>query len=346
MAGHKVALITDTHFGIRKGSQIFHDYFQKFYVDTFFASLDSNNIDTVIHLGDCFDVRKGIDYWSLDWAKTNFFDPLRQRGIDLHLIVGNHDIFYKESLSINSPGLNLREYDNIAIYSRPETVTIKDRLCFMVPWICEDNAEQFVEQLESTSSALVFGHLELAGFYANKDYQCQHGTDANIFNRFDRVFSGHFHKKSTIGNVTYLGNPYQLYWNDEGDVRGFHIMDLKTQELEFIENPNTMFHKVYYNEGNQKLINPNKLADGYVKVVVEKSTPTKLTKFVDKLYEIGIHDLKVIENQDLSIDDDVEVEAEDTLTTFTNYVTAMEGEFNKDKVIDIFKSLYIEAQEV
>ena len=61
---------------------------------------------------------------------------------------------------------------------------------------------------------------------------------------------------------------------------------------------------------------------------------------------MGIHDLKVIENQDLTIDEDIEIEAEDTLTTLTNYVTAMDGSFSKDNVIDIFKSLYIEAQEV
>ena len=345
MAGHKVALITDTHFGIRKGSQIFHDYFKDFYVSTFFETLDSRNIDTVIHLGDCFDVRKGIDYWSLNWAKSNFFDPLRERGIRLHLIVGNHDIFYKESLSINSPGLNLREYDNISIYSRPETVSIKDSLCFMVPWICDDNAEQFVEELESTSAALCFGHLELAGFYANKDYQCQHGTDAKIFSRFDRVFSGHFHKKSTIGNVTYLGNPYQLYWNDEGDPRGFHIFDMKTYDLEFIENPFNMFEKIYLNE-KSKLINPNKYANKYIKVIVEKSTPRKVSNLVDKLYQVGINDLKVIENQDMYVDDDVNIESEDTLTTLTNYVMAIEDDVNKQNIIDIFKSLYVEAQEV
>lgn len=346
MAGHKVAIICDTHFGIRKGSQIFHDYFKDFYDRTFFPALDSGSIDTVVHLGDCFDVRKGIDYWSLAWAKTNFFDPLKERGIHLYLIVGNHDIFYKDSLSINSPGLNLREYDNITIIDSPRTVSVRDTNVFMVPWLCTGNAESFTQELDATTADISMGHLELAGFYANKDYQCQHGTDPNVFKQFNTVFSGHFHKKSTRGNITYLGNPYQLYWNDEGDTRGFHLFDLETQELEFIENPRTMFHKVYYNEGNQKLINPNKLADGYVKVVVEKSTPTKLSKFVDRLYEVGIHDLKVIETQDLSIDDDVEIEAEDTLTTFTNYVTAMEGEFNKDNVIDIFKSLYVEAQEI
>ena len=347
MAGHKVAILTDTHFGVRKGNQIFHDYFEKFYDEIFFPSLKENKIDTVIHLGDCFDVRKGIDYWSLAWAKKVFFDRLRQEGIELHLIVGNHDIFYKESLSINSPGLNLREYDNISIYSRPETVTIKDRLCFMVPWICNDNAEQFMEQLESTDATLCMGHLELAGFYANKDYQCQHGTDANIFSKFDTVFSGHFHKKSTRGNVTYLGNTYQLYWNDEGETRGFHIFDMKTNKLEFIENTNTMFNKLYYNEKEKKLINHHKFGGTYVKIIVEeKSTPARLSQLVDNLYSAGVHDVKIIEKMDLGIDVEEEIEAEDTLTTLTNYVNAMEVDLNKENVIGIFKSLYVEAQEV
>jgi DNA repair exonuclease SbcCD nuclease subunit len=346
MAGHKVALITDTHFGVRKGSQIFHEYFSQFYNSTFFPLLDSRSIDTVVHLGDCFDVRKGIDYWSLDWAKTNFFDPLKERGIQLILIVGNHDIFYRESLSINAPSLNLAEYDNITIIDTPRTVSVRDTNVFMVPWICAGNAERFTQELDATTANISMGHLELAGFYANKDYQCQHGTDPKVFQQFQTVFSGHFHKKSTRGNITYLGNPYQLYWNDEGDTRGFHLFDLETQELEFIENPNTMFHKIYYNEENQKLINPNKYKDSYVKVIVEgTSSPVKLSRVVDKLYDTGIHDIKIIENIDISIDEDVEVEAEDTLTTLTNYVNAMD-DVNKDSVISIFKSLYVEAQEV
>ena len=134
MVGREVALITDTHFGVRKGSQIFHDYFEKFFRETFFPELDKRDITTVIHLGDCFDVRKGIDYWSLNWAKTHFFNPLKERGIHLHMIVGNHDIFYKQSLKINSPGLNLAEYDNITIYDVPNTVEVEGVEIFMVTW--------------------------------------------------------------------------------------------------------------------------------------------------------------------------------------------------------------------
>jgi DNA repair exonuclease SbcCD nuclease subunit len=346
--GSKIACITDTHIGIRKGSQIFHDYFEKFYKEVFFPTLDKEKIRTIVHLGDCFDVRKGIDYWSLDWAKRVFFDPLRERNIQAHIIVGNHDCFYKNTLKINAPGLNLNEYDNVTCYSNPETVRIHGEDVFFIPWICEDNAEEFIEARDNSKASVAMGHLEIAGFYANQNYQCQHGTDAGVFSQFEKVFSGHFHKKNSSGNITYLGNPYQLYWNDEGDKRGFHLFELDTQKLEFIENPYSMYHKIYYKEDG-KLFNPHKFAGCYLKLIVEKSTPKKLSTFVDKLYEVGIHDLKIIENFEVSLDDDVEVEAEDTLTTLTNYVHAMNlspDEADSDRIIDILKTLYIEAQEV
>jgi len=347
LAGHKVALITDTHFGVRKGSQIFHDYFEKFYTETFFPALEQRGIRTCIHLGDVFDVRKGIDYWSLDWAKRVFFDPLSQKGIDTHLIVGNHDIFYRTSLKLNALNLNLREYDNVSVSAYPETLNIEGTDVFMVPWICESNADLFVDRLKKTNARWCMGHLELAGFYANQNYQCQHGTNPDVFDKFDTVFSGHFHKKSTRGNITYLGNAYQLYWNDLDEVRGFHIFDLETGELEFIENPNNMFNKIFYNESKKKLINPNKYKDSYIKIIVEeKSTPQKLSNLVQSLYQVGVHDIKVHEQFSLDVDDDVEIEGEDTLTTLTNYVLAMDEQHDKDGLIDIFKSLYVEAQEV
>jgi DNA repair exonuclease SbcCD nuclease subunit len=342
MATHnKVGLITDTHIGARKGSQVFHDYFAEFYDQVFFPTLRQHKIDTVIHLGDCFDVRKNIDYWSLEWAKNNFFDPLEKRKINLHMLVGNHDSFYKNTLRINAPSLNLAEYDNITIYNSPTTTTIKGVPLFMVPWLCEDNADLFQDELKDTDASVVMGHLQLCGFYANENYQCMDGTDSEVFSKFDRVFTGHFHKKSIQGNITYLGNPYQLYWNDEGNTRGFHILDLDTGELEFIPNPRHMFHKIYYN--NDK-VNVSDYKNCYVKVIVDKNdSPADFNKFMALLTDAGAHDIKVIENFSMTIDDDIEIEGEDTLTTLTNYINAME-DVNRSNLIGIFKSLYTEAQ--
>lgn len=349
LMNRKVSIICDTHFGAKKGSQILHDTFEKFYTETFFPYLDEHHIDTVIHLGDCFDVRKGIDYWSLDWAKRVFFNPLKERGITLHLIVGNHDIFYRNTLQINSARLNLNEYDNIVIYDEPGIAYIKNERVFMVPWLCEDNAKRFTSELAyielDEDTHMCMGHLELAGFYANKDYMSQHGMDARVFSFFDRVFSGHYHKRSSSGNINYLGNPYQMYWNDEGETRGFHIFDFDEDKLEFIPNPNKLFHKVYLNQ-DKKLPNPKEFSGSYVKVIVENSTPEDTSKFVHSLYENDVLDVKVIETFDTSIDEDVEIEGEDTLTTLTNYVNEMDDTINKSSVIGIFKSLYVEAQEV
>ena len=335
---------------MRKGHQIFHDYFEKFYKEVFFPYLDAEGIQEVVHLGDCFDVRKGIDYYSLSWAKRVFFDVLRERGIKLHLIVGNHDIFYKTSLKINAPGLNLAEYDNITVYDEPCTAIIGGAYVAMFPWICEDNAEQTLEQLEHTPARVAMGHLEIAGFYANQNYVCETGIDSAIFSKFDDVFSGHFHKRSKRNNITYIGNAYQMYWNDEGEKRGFCTFDVETQELEYIDNPFPMFHKLYYNESKPKLIKHHTYKDSYVKIIVEnKSTPQKLSNLVDQLYRVGVHDVKVIDNMDMTLDDDTEVESEDTLTTLSNYVHAMEGNVsdqNKANIVEIFKSLYAEAQEV
>jgi DNA repair exonuclease SbcCD nuclease subunit len=341
LAEHKVALISDTHFGARKGSQVFHDYFKDFYDGTFFQYIDRHNIKSVVHLGDCFDVRKGIDYFSLDWAKTNFFDPLKERGIDVTIIVGNHDIFYRNTLKVNSPRLNLREYDNVTIIDSPQTYK---GIC-MVPWICEDNAEATFEELKKSDAKWCMGHLELAGFYANKDYKCDHGTDPDHFAQFKRVFSGHFHKKSSKGNITYLGNPYQLFWNDEGETRGFHVFDTESGELEFIPNPLSMFHKINVKSG--QLVNPNKYEKAYIKLIFEDQvSPIQVSNLVDQFYDRGCHDVKVIENVNIDVEDDVEVEAEDTLTTLTNYVNAMEDSINKESLVNIFKSLYVESQEV
>jgi len=344
----KVALITDTHFGVRKGSQILHDYFEKFYKETFFPKIDELGINTIIHLGDCFDVRKTIDYWSLDWAKRVFFDPIQDRNLNLIMIVGNHDSFYKNSIKLNSPRINLREYFNINIIDSPQTISVNNQKIFMVPWICEENAEEFSKNLEDTDAKICMGHLELAGFYANKDYKCEHGIDPDNFNKFEQVFSGHFHKKSNKGNVSYLGNPYQMYWNDEGETRGFHIFDLDNNQLELIPNPNSMFHKIFYNENREvDDINPPDYINTYIKIIVEgKSTPVKLSRLVDKLYDNSVHDVKVIENFEVEVDENIDIESEDTLTTLTNYVNALENDINKENLVNIFKTLYVEAQEV
>ena len=160
----KIAIITDTHYGARKGSKYLHDYFEKFYDDVFFPTLEEENINTVIHMGDAFDSRKSIDYQSLEWAKRVVFDRLKK--YDVHMIVGNHDCYYKNTNNVNSPGLLLQTYKNIKTYSEVSEVTIHNLKLLFIPWINAENFESSVLSIKSTTSKCAMGHLETNGFRA------------------------------------------------------------------------------------------------------------------------------------------------------------------------------------
>ena len=131
----KIAIITDQHFGARKNSKLFHDYFLKFYEDVFFPTIEKEGITTIVDMGDTFDSRKGIDFAALSWAKKNYFDRLKEMGITVHTIVGNHTAYYKNTNNINALDLLLREYDNIKIYSETRPITLGNLSILLVPWI-------------------------------------------------------------------------------------------------------------------------------------------------------------------------------------------------------------------
>ena len=118
----------------------------------------------------------------------------------------------------------------------------------MMPWICAENYDESMLELKNNSAALCMGHFEIAGFTMHRGMTSDGGLSREIFRKFDMVFSGHFHHRSTSDNISYLGNPYELTWQDYNDTRGFHLFDLSTRTLEFIPNPNVMFHRIVYDD--------------------------------------------------------------------------------------------------
>ena len=98
----KIALLNDTHFGARNDSNIFDEYFYKFYNDIFFPYLKENNIKTLIHLGDVVDRRKYINYRIAHNFQQKFWKRLWDLKIDTHIILGNHDTYYKNTNKVNS----------------------------------------------------------------------------------------------------------------------------------------------------------------------------------------------------------------------------------------------------
>jgi DNA repair exonuclease SbcCD nuclease subunit len=349
----KVAIITDQHFGARNDSIAFLDFFQKFYDDTFFPSLDAAGINTVLILGDTFDRRKYVNFYALDRAKKMFFDKLEERGIRVHMLAGNHDTYYKNTNDVNSPDLLLREYNNIDVIDSPETIVIDGTSICMMPWICPENYQESLDEMKNTKAEICMGHFEIAGFAMHRGMESHEGLSKEIFDKFDMVFSGHYHHRSDDGHIYYLGNPYELTWQDYKDTRGFHLFDLERRELEFISNPNTMFERVEYDDKESDPIDLDliDLTSKYVKlVVVNKTDYYKFDKFIQKLYNKGCYEIKIIEDfsefEEGQIDE--EINLEDTVSVLSNYVDSIETDVDKEQIKTFMRTLYTEAvnQEV
>jgi len=352
----KIALITDQHFGARNDSQLFLDYYEKFYSETFFPKLKEENIKTLLILGDTFDRRKYVNFNTLQRAKTMFFDRLAYEEIMVYMLAGNHDTYYKNTNEVNSINLLLREYGNIAVIDEPMTVHLNFKNesddILMIPWICADNYNRCLEEINNSTARLCAGHFEIAGFSMYRGHPCDEGLDRTIFRKFEQTFSGHYHHKSYADGIQYLGNPYELTWQDYKDDRGFHIFDLDGRNLVFHRNPNVMFHRVVYDDSSGLIeglqTGYEHLKDRYVKIVVlNKTNPYLFDRFMDAIYSVEPADVKIVEDfsdPTEGLDDDMVNQAEDTLTILNKYVDGIgETSLDNSKLKNILRELYIEA---
>ena len=347
----KIALITDTHFGARNDSLVFSNFFQKFYENIFFPTLKERNIKSVIHLGDVVERRKFINFKTLNSMKDILFDPLEEMGGNIKIIIGNHDIYYKNTLSVNSMNELTKGMTYVTVYDEPSEVSLTDdhKVVFL-PWICDDNEEQTKELIEKTRTKVAFGHLHIQGAEHIKGSISFDGHSPSIFKAFQRVFSGHFHHRSTTGNITYLGNPYEITWSDYNDPRGFHIYDTETMEVEFIQNPYSMFHKIYYDDEKLDYGDLSQYEDSYVKIIVQKKNNSYLFEtLMDKLIDVGVGHISVVDNlfdiEDIGDDIESMEDVEDTMSVIRSCVDGLEIQ-NKESLNKLIQDLYNEALTV
>lgn len=351
----KIALVTDTHWGVRNDNVAFHRYFDRFYSTVFFPYLREHGIQDIVHLGDIVDRRKYINFLTARALRKQFVEPAIKE-FNTHVIIGNHDTYYKNTNSVNAMEelYWLNTNDNFKWYSEAQEVTFDDCKILFVPWICSENFQSTMELINRTDAQIAFGHLELSGFAMYRGHTAMEGEDPNKFAKFDIVCSGHYHTRSSSGNINYLGAPCEYTWSDFNDPRGFHVFDTETRELTFIQNPLTIFKKIFYDDSDMSLqeimeFDVSVYNEAIVKVVVKnKTNPYWFDLFIDKLEKSGVIDLQVVEdhmNLNLEDDQDIVDEAEDTLTIFKKVIDQMNlnNDISKDKLQSVISELYDEA---
>ena len=350
----KIALITDTHFGGKNDNVSFAQFQRRFYEDTFFPILKREGVTTILHLGDVFDRRKYANYNSLKLAKEMFFEPAR--GYDVHMLVGNHDCYYKNNNEVNSISLTCGEYSNIELYQDiPQVANIGGADILFIPWIAPAHYAESVDTIAQAPADVAMGHLEINGNEVIPGHFCDHGLDRDLFKRYERVFSGHYHEQQDDGHIRYLGAPYEITWNDYNTAKGFHIYDTDTREFEFHQNPNKLFKKIFYDDTKDDMLDMYlaEYENTYVKIfVVNKTDFYIFDKFVERCYNEGnFFELKIVEDfSDLdpnAIADETLEEIEDTMSLLERYVGEIDSEaLDKTKLNRMLKSLYIEASEI
>ena len=349
----KVALITDTHFGARNDNQNFNEYFFQFYENQFFPYLKEHNITNVVHLGDVMDRRKYVSYRIAKDFRERFIDKFED--INFHMLVGNHDTFYKNTNEVNSlQELVDGRHKNITVYEKSTEVEFDGCKILFVPWINTENMSHTMKMLQTSDAQICMGHLELNGFEMQKGLVMDHGWDKQEFKRFDMVMSGHYHHKSDDGQIFYLGTPYEIYWNDWNDPKGFHVFDTEKRELERIVNPYTIYSKIYYDDTVSIFDDNHDMSaykNKYVKlVVVNKKDLYQFDKFTDRLLQADAFEVKIIEDfSELDADnvsDDIVENTEDTMTLLEKYIDQLDVTLSKDRLKNTMRSLYTEAQDL
>jgi len=346
----KVAVVTDTHFGARSDSQAFSDYFYKFWTNIFFPYLREHKIDTIIHSGDLMDRRKYVNYDTLNRMRKEFIGVMVEEKMTMHTIVGNHDTYFKNHARLNSVEQlfdidGIPNKDNPVIgYSEPTELELPDGYKVdLIPWIADENEVEIFDFIKASKNQVAFGHFDLYGFEMMKGVKSvYHSRSPDFLDKYDTVYSGHFHTKSNNGHVYYLGNTYEITWSDYNDQRGFHIFDTETLECDFVPNPYKMHAKIIYED---KPIDVDPYVDQIVKLIVDKKEDIELfTNTVEEL-EKRCEMINIIEDHGLLSSGQIEFESEDTITTLEKYVDNLSID-NTKQVKKILHEVYVEALSI
>lgn len=347
----KIAILNDTHCGIRNSSEVFLNNAADFYTEVFFPECEKRGIKQIVHLGDYYDHRKFVNFKALNHNRKVFLDRMRSLGMQMDIIPGNHDTYYKNTNDLNSLKELLGHYMNeVHIIMEPTVMEYGSLKMALLPWINTENYQSSLQFIKDCKADWLGGHLELGGFEVMRGLESSHGMDHKLFDKFELVMSGHYHASSRKDNIWYLGSQMEFFWSDAHDPKYFHVVDTETREVEKIQNPYTLFEKVVYNddETDYNTIDTAKFAKKFVKVVVvNKKDQFVFDRFIDRIQNEDIHELKIAENFSEFIGENVEDESisfDDTAEIVDTYIDAVETELDKNRIKNQVRELMTEAQ--
>ena len=342
----KVILLGDLHAGARNSNKTVEHWQGKFYDEVLWPYVKENGIKRIIQLGDIYDNRRWLNMNSIEWFNSKFVVPSQELGVRVDAIIGNHDTYYKHSNTPNSPSLLLSHMSNINLYLEPTNIEIDDVSFTMIPWMCRENYDECYEAILSGGDICV-GHFDIQGFVMHPGAISKDGLQLNDFEKWNNVWSGHYHTQSQNANVHYLGTPFQMNWSDANGKHGFWVFDTTDRSLEFIKNPHDYFHRFYWNDGCDADV--SNVTSGYVKVNVQKKTDFEaFEKFIDRINFHEPFELKVIESYEEFSQENVQdlINLASTEQLIEEYIEEVATTSSKESVKQMMLNIYQEAMSI
>jgi DNA repair exonuclease SbcCD nuclease subunit len=256
----KIFVLGDLHLGIRNASIEWSNIQIEFLLDFFIKKVDEEGFDPerdiLVQVGDWHHVRESTNVRILNLSLTVAQKLCAKFKRGVYVILGNHDVYYKDQTSVHSLKGFDQIFDNFHIFEKPKPLMINSHKFLMLPWI-EDLDD--LKQATSVNSdcEYIFCHADFKGASLTKSVVLEHGLTGEDTKSFKRIYSGHIHIHQNNGNLLYVGTPYEMDRGDRGNPKGFYVLDVEQKDIteKFIENtfsPKHIRHDVH------KLLNLNK----------------------------------------------------------------------------------------
>jgi len=332
----KAAVFTDIHFGLKSNSLQHNQDCEKF-VDWFISQAKKEGCETCFFLGDYNHHRASINIHTMQYG-LRALEKLNDNFDRVFFIPGNHDLYYRDRRDIHSVEW-AKHLPNVEIVN--DWFITKDVV--IAPWLVQEDWKK----LQKLGGKYLFGHFELPKFYMNAMVEMpDHGelNDTHMIG-FEKVFSGHFHKRQSRSNVWYIGNAFPHNYADAGDdARGMMILEYGS-EPEFHSWPDQPRYRVY--KLSEILENPEGLLikDSNIRVHLDIDISYEEANFIretlipkHELREMALIPMKL---DQMSIDiTSGELKFESVDQIIIDQISAIESEFYDQKLLlDIYRNL-------
>ena len=229
-----ICCIADLHIGVHQNSDMWHDITMKWAL-WLRDELYNKDIKTIFIAGDIFHYRDEIAVNTLHKA-ADIFEVWKD--FEIFLLVGNHDAYYKDKSDIHSLSV-FRGWSNITVIDKLTDLYIGSTKITFCPWGTKSTDIQDTD--------IVIGHFEIQSFAMTGNHTCTEGMKSwELLDKTDLVITGHFHnrdeRKYKNGNITYLGNPFQMDFGDVGLTKGYYILDTNTKKFKLFKNNKSPKH--------------------------------------------------------------------------------------------------------